>query len=95
MTNPQSNHHCPICDEKLEFIERYPNYICWECANKATDENGRKLLFGNLGMSGGYAASYADNGDTYDSHICYVEGLKCFANEARFGGIVIEKLNTQ
>ena len=41
-------------------------------------------------MSGGYAAEYADTGDPYESHECFVDGIECYADEARFGGIVIE-----
>jgi hypothetical protein len=40
-------------------------------------------------MSGGFAARYADTGEEYASHECFVDGIKCHADEARFGGIVI------
>jgi hypothetical protein len=54
--------------------------------------DGRKLRFFNLDFSGGFGASYADTGEPYDSHQCYVEGIECRADEARFGGIVIEAI---
>jgi hypothetical protein len=41
-------------------------------------------------MSGGYSAEYADTGDPYESHECFVDGIACYADETRFGGIVIE-----
>ena len=31
-----------------------------------------------------------DTGDSYDSHDCWIDGVACRADEARFGGIVIE-----
>lgn len=83
---------CPICNTPLEPWTRYPNYVCEPCMKKATDEAGRKLRFYNLGMDGGYGASYVDNDEVYNSHFCYIDGIKCYADEHRFGGIVVEKL---
>lgn len=84
-------HNCPICNKELRTFARYPNYLCPQCAAKAKDKDGRELVFGNISMSGGFLAVYKDTNDTYDSHLCYVDGIECFADEARFGGIVIEK----
>lgn len=86
-------YNCPICKKNLKHIPRYPNYICHNCAASATDITGRKLIFSNKSISGGFIAVYADNSADYDSHICYVNGIMCFADEARFGGIVIQKIN--
>jgi len=44
-------------------------------------------------MSGGYGAKYADSGEEYLSQDCYIEGRPCCADEARFGGIVVQILN--
>lgn len=41
-------------------------------------------------MSGGFEAIVADTKEEYPSHICYIEGVECWADEARFGGIVIQ-----
>lgn len=81
---------CPICSTEVAYSERYPGYLCSSCAAKATDENGRPLDFGNISLSGGFAANYSDTGERRDSHICYIDGIKCRADEARFGGIVIQ-----
>jgi hypothetical protein len=35
-------------------------------------------------------ARYADTGEAYASHVCYIDGVACYADEARFGGIVIQ-----
>ena len=86
------NYTCPICNAPLKSYTRYPNYVCESCAKKATDEAGRQLRFYNLGMDGGFGASYTDNNEIYPSHTCYIEGIKCYADEHRFGGIVIEKV---
>ena len=84
-------HNCPICDTELPVLERYPAYICEQCCARAADKDGRKLQFWNTGFSGGYEAGYADTKEKYPSHDCYIDGIACYANEARFGGIVIQK----
>jgi len=83
------NYHCPICGKAGERSPRYPRYICVECAGRATDKDGRPLRFTNVSVSGGYEASYRDSGEPYESHICYVDGRKCRADEAHMGGIVV------
>lgn len=83
---------CPICKIEVQISERYPKYVCRVCAKKACSENGRPLEFFNESLSGGFLAFYSDTREKYDSHICFIENVKCFADEARFGGIVIEKM---
>lgn len=83
---------CPICAAVLEPQSRYPRYVCGECAGRARSADGRPLRFSNVGFDGGYAARYADTGEPYDSHDCWIDGVACRADEARFGGIVIETL---
>lgn len=36
-------------------------------------------------------APYQDTDEAYDSHQCFIAGIRCHVDEARFGGIVIEK----
>jgi hypothetical protein len=50
------------------------------------------LEFFNESPSGGFLAQYADIGSTYDGHECFIDGIRCHADEARFDGIVIEVL---
>lgn len=83
-------HDCPICAAQVRHWERYPNQVCERCANKASDAYGRRLKFYNESLSGGFRAVYLDNGAEYKHQICYIDGRKCFANEHRFGGIVVE-----
>jgi hypothetical protein len=81
---------CPICLKQVKPNPRYPRYLCRECAAKATAQDGRGLRFSNEGLSGGFVAEYTDTGEPYLGHECFVGGVKCYADEARFGGIVIE-----
>jgi hypothetical protein len=84
-----SEQFCPICEAGVEPNVRYRNYICFDCCANAVDENGRKLGFGNESFSGGFVAWYKDTNETRDSHICYIDGVECWADEAHMGGIVI------
>ncbi|MBW4425221.1 MAG: hypothetical protein KME50_12395 [Nostoc desertorum CM1-VF14] len=43
-------------------------------------------------MSGGFEGTVTETKENYNSHICYIEGVKCWADEARFGGIVVETM---
>lgn len=71
---------------------RYPNYVCLTCAADAVNASGRKLEFSNASFSGGYVAWYADTREPYDSHECFVRGVRCHADEAHMGGIVIRPI---
>ena len=81
---------CPVCKKSVEPSQRYPLYVCCECARIACSQDGRPLEFYNVRLSGGFIAPFADTGGKYSSHICYIDGVKCYADEAHFGGIVIQ-----
>ncbi len=83
---------CPICKNNVRPNERYQNYLCIDCTAKLTDKEGRKVSFANEGFFGGCIGSYED-GAIYVSHSCYVDGIECEANEAKFGGIVIQTID--
>ena len=86
-----SGQFCPLCGAGVQPSERYPHYLCPACSGKAVSAEGRPLVFGNVAMSGGFSAGYADNGAPYEGgHVCFVDGRQCWADEARFGGIVIQ-----
>ena len=87
--NEINKYFCPICGVPGEYSPRYPRCICVECAHTATDDSGRGLKFSNESFSGGYVALYSDTREPYDSHICYVAGRRCWADEAHMGGIVV------
>ena len=88
---PEESQACPICGAQLRRNARYPRYLCGDCASRVTASDGRPLRFSNLDFGGGYAAHYAATGEAYPSHECFVDGIRCRADEARFGGIVIER----
>ena len=93
-----TTHSCPICSKPTPHQERYPLAVCSNCFNKASDKpngmaslrTGRKLSFFNLDLGGGYRAVVEETGEEYDSHVCYIDEVKCRADEARFGGIIIQ-----
>ncbi len=84
---------CPICLVKVQKSERYPNYVCNSCQLRASDAENHLLGFFNESFSGGFLAFYAGTDEKYDSHICYIDRIKCRADEARFGGIIIQPTN--
>jgi hypothetical protein len=87
---------CPICAATVQPSARYPSYICGHCASKAVDANGRALSFYNADMTGGFEARFTDDGSLAEevtrTHRVFVEGKKCVADEARFGGIVLQTI---
>jgi hypothetical protein len=87
--NPGPDEPCPICASPRPRSERYPRALCADCVDRAQDETGRRLRFFNTSLSGGFGAEYADDGSPRESHLCFVDGVRCQADEARFGGIVI------
>ena len=80
---------CPICGVTVLPSARYPRYVCAACAAKACSIDGRPLRFFNLSLSGGFGAEYADTDEPYESSMCFIDGVKCLADEAHMGGIVI------
>lgn len=88
---------CPLCKAPVLYYPRYPKYICNNCSSKMiTDETGLELSFSNIGFSGGLRIVFKKNGeiikeDTSQSQkLCFIEGNRFIATEARFGGIVIQ-----
>lgn len=84
---------CPICNKEVTPNERYPKYICNECSLKTTDKEGRPVNFVNNSLLGtGCQGIYKDNSksEVYNSNNCFVNNILCVAEEARFGGIVIQ-----
>lgn len=83
-------HPCPICSTPVRHFTRYPRAVCNNCYGKACNAQGRKLSFFNTSISGGFEAIVTETKEKYQSHTCYINGVKCWADEARFGGIVIQ-----
>src|SRR5439155_5708492 len=67
--------------------------VCPACAGRATSAAGRPLQFRNTNATGGFVARYADTMEAYPGHECFISGVRCRADEARSGGIVIEAVD--
>lgn len=89
MSKISISHPCPICSTLVSHSARYPLAVCQDCHNTCNAE-GQKLSFFNQSISGGFEAVVTDTQENYPSHVCYIAGNKCWADEARFGGIVIQ-----
>lgn len=74
----------------MRFDSRYPRAVCPDCVAQARDPAGRLLDFYNEGLWGGFLAFIRATGEYYPSHECFINGARCRADEARFGGIVIQ-----
>lgn len=85
-----TSYKCPICAVKLDLYERYPRYVCPSCAAKTCDAAGRPVSFRNLSFEGGCEGYYHDTGQKYPQNDCFIDGRSCIADEARFGGIVVQ-----
>jgi hypothetical protein len=91
----QDTQFCPICKISVRFFPRYPRYLCENCASRAKTKDGRLLVFSNETYFGGFIAHYMDTGEPYPSHECYIDGIECYADEHRFGGIVIQTVENR
>jgi hypothetical protein len=85
---------CPICGAEQPALRRYPDYLCRECVSRASTEDGRRLVLVNTSTAGGFAARYADDQELCEevtlTHVVYVDGVRCRADEGRLGGIVVQ-----
>lgn len=89
---------CANCAAEVYYQARYPKYICRECASKEiTDDQGNLLDFSNTGFSGGFRiitknrqGQLLKEDDSKPFCDCIIDGKWFFAQEARFGGIVIQ-----
>ncbi|HSE72402.1 MAG TPA: hypothetical protein VLA97_16670 [Nocardioidaceae bacterium] len=94
MTSPLEPTTCPLCGTVFDMLPRYHGILCRDCADRATDADGRRLRLTNTSLSGGFAAWYADRDrelceEVSVTHVVYVDGVRCRADEGRFGGIVV------
>ena len=89
--------NCPICANQYTRYERYPRSICGSCAQSVIkDVDGHTVTFENIDWSGGFQSIHVGEGNQIikkEEHVCFVNGIKCWADEARFGGIVIQTMD--
>jgi hypothetical protein len=84
---------CPICQTLMSYSERYPKALCNAHYDECIDIEGRKVTYSNEGFHGGFVSEHFVNDnlvETAKDGCCAVRGVICFAQEARFGGIVIQ-----
>ena len=81
---------CPICSKNMRQSQRYPNCICPDCYQLTVTDKGETITFINEDIWGGFKSIV--NNKQGEIHECYVNNIKCYADEARFGGIVISKI---
>lgn len=89
---------CSNCYKEVDYQSRYPKYICGECASKEKlDKEGNILDFSNEGFSGGFVIVRRDrNGKLLSEDSgkiycdCIIDNKLFFAQEGRFGGVVIQ-----
>jgi hypothetical protein len=90
---------CSNCYKEVYYQVRYPKYICSECVSKNKyDRKGNLVEFYNQSISGGLRIAYVDShgktireDDTQEYCECIIDDKLFFAQEAKFGGIVIQK----
>jgi len=94
-------HPCPICGEPTPHEDRYPASVCADCQQRASDRDGRRIVGYNEGMGGGLIVFYADSpsgrqteiaGDVLETGRCWIDGIECTIQEARFGGVVVQRV---
>ena len=82
---------CPVCKVTYpQYTARYHNVVCEDCLARypcMTDDN-KEIKFGNKDYYGGFLSVIGGKVTPKPIHYCYIKGVKIYADEARFGGIV-------
>lgn len=82
---------CPICGAPRQRVQRYPRALCPVCVLEAVDQKGNDIRFYNASMSGGLEPRGPD-GARGSEPACWVRGVRCRAEPAHFGGVVVQTL---
>ena len=93
--SPQTNDDkqpCGICKKMVNKYPRYPKYVCHDCQTEShpVTEDGVQIEFFNADMCGGFLSKREGASEYGNEHVCFIKNVRCVANEARFGGIVIQ-----
>jgi hypothetical protein len=82
---------CPLCHKSVYYQARYPDYICQGCLtlHGTLTRSGKTITFSNVDFYGGFMSQVEGETEIGDTSTCYVNGVRCSAQEARFGGIVV------
>lgn len=90
---------CSHCETEISYSARYPKYICGNCYSKdKLSKKGELLELYNLSLSGGLKIVYKNQegeilreDDTQLECLCLIDNKEFIAQEAKFGGIVMQK----
>lgn len=90
----EKEQQCPICFKNIPECSRHIRYICRTCLETypKLNEKGEEVEFFNQGWFGGFICKIKETGETNEDHVCFINNVKCWADEYRFGGIVIEAM---
>ena len=81
------------CNKDSDAWARYPTLVCLSCRQESppVDSDGNSIDFFNEGPWGGFISVTEVDGERVKgkNHVCFVKGERCYADETRFGGIVI------
>lgn len=95
--NDEPEQHCPICNASVQPSPRYPHYLCGECSKLLTDVAGRPITLRTISQSAAGAYGEYEDGSRTEleattpySVIVHCDGVRCQAQEAYMGGIVIQ-----
>ena len=73
-----TDQYCPICKGVVKYQPRYPNYVCEVCMSEGVEVNGKVIPKNEIDVYSNLTLA------------CKVKGVICNAQEARFGGIVVQ-----
>lgn len=85
---------CAICKSEIFYSQRYPNAVCNNCREKTIDSSGNPVYHCNVDEQGGFESIHiiGENKIKKNDHDCWIDGIKCYSDEARFGGIIIQRI---
>lgn len=74
----EAEQRCPICNSGGRYNPRYPDHVCKACLQGGVEVDGVLMALREL--------------RTWDKGpvLCFVQGLRCVAREAYFGGTVVQ-----
>ncbi|APT34585.1 hypothetical protein MCBMB27_05294 [Methylobacterium phyllosphaerae] len=81
---------CPVCRGEGRGSISYPAAICRDCETRLVDWDGRPVDIANTSLIGtGIQVANGEEVVDGDTPI-FVDGIACWAREARFGGVVVQ-----
>ncbi|WP_435737359.1 ADP-ribosylglycohydrolase family protein [Cellulosimicrobium sp. PMB13] len=101
LTLPDGAHRpaqsCPVCGTLVDQNPRYPRHVCAWCSAAVTDEAGRPVTLSNTTFTGGGYTAFSADGTLASPDVLagrvWIGGVEHRAQEAYFGGIVVQPLD--